>query len=133
MRNSTLGIAGLSALIVAFVFLPCLAAQPGASDNSPESLRQRRLDLLLKASKTPLSQFAGEIDDFAVDSEACRAAEGSKTCGLPAEILRSGKLDQVFNYYVKMPAVTAISNATKPPAKENWTWKPKPAAASTVP
>jgi hypothetical protein len=127
---------------MASVFLPFVAASlalvavtAGAQTSapSPESLRERRVQLFVNAGRQPLKQMASDVFQFATESERCRVSYGSKACGLPSDSLKSGDVEQVFDYYVRQPTNTAIDQQRPSIQKQDWDWNPglgRPADAS---
>lgn len=100
----------------------CGRAQPDAS--SLDTIRKHRVELFAMAGREHLKQMAGNILQFASDSEHCRIAYGSKACGLPSEALKGGELKQVFDYYVKQPMDAALDQRQPSAHREDWNWNP---------
>lgn len=124
LLSSGFKFAALAALTLVLAW-PARGGQGGEPQGAnPQALSQRRIQLLVKAARKDLKPLAGEIDQFAVDSEQCRAAFGSKACGLPSEPLRGGSVQQVFAYYVSQPVESALSARHLEVFKEDWQWKP---------
>ena len=107
----------------ALLLLTSAAFADAQSDpSSYGSVRKMRAELFVLAGRQPLEQMAGNVFEFAVESERCRIAYGSKTCGLPPEALKSGELESVFDYYVRQPMNSAVDRQVPSAHKEDWNW-----------
>jgi hypothetical protein len=109
----------LASLAVGVVSVRAESATP-----SPDSLRQRRVELFVKAGQQPLKQMANDLFQFATDSERCRVSYGSKACGLPSDSLKGGGVDQVFDYYVRQPTDAVIDQERPSVQRQDWDWNP---------
>ena len=110
-------------LLVSVSFAPAAAtsrAEPAAP--SPDSLRQQRVELFVKAGQQPLRQMANDVFQFATDSERCRVSYGSKDCGLPSSSLKGGEVDQVFDYYIRQPTNSVIDQERPSAERQDWDW-----------
>ncbi len=114
------------AAALSLAMLQALPARAQSSGSSPDSLRKRRVELFVLAGQQPLKEIAGSLFQLASDSEHCRIAHGSKTCGLPSEPLKAGELEQVFDYYVRQPTNSAVDRQSPSVHKEDWNWNPDP-------
>jgi hypothetical protein len=104
--------------------LAVVGARAESSAPSPESLRQRRVELFVKAGQQPLKQMANDVFQFATDSERCRVSYGSKACGLPADSLKGGDVDRVFDYYVRQPIGSVVDQQRPSVQRQDWDWNP---------
>lgn len=111
-------------LVAASIGLVVVTASAETSAPSPDSLRQRRVELFVTAGKQPLKQMASDVFQFAADSERCRVTYGSKACGLPSDSLKSGDVEEVFDYYVRQPTNAAIDQQRPSIQKQDWDWNP---------
>ncbi|HXJ96055.1 MAG TPA: hypothetical protein VMT20_24715 [Terriglobia bacterium] len=112
-------------LILGAVLAPALWAQESPSKPSPygtEALRTRRVQLFVMEGQEPLKEMAGNIYEFATDSEHCRVISGSQACGLPSNSLSGGTLEQVFDYYVRQPINKAVDQQQPAVHKQDWNW-----------
>jgi len=99
VSTMTLTWAVVSALLLTLA--PAGLAQTGES--KPEEVGKQRTALYLRATRAPLADLENDVNHLAVVSETCRAANGSKACGLPDKALESDKLEERYAYYVKGP------------------------------
>ena len=109
-------------LLAACVTLATVGVRAESSAPSPESLRQRRVELFVKAGQQPLKQVASEVFGFATESERCRVSYGSKACGLPSESLKGGDVEEVFDYYVRQPVGSAVGQQQPAIQRQDWDW-----------
>jgi len=106
----------LGAILLAWA--PAVRAEN--ADSQPEHLSKIRSDLYLKATRVPIADFADDINQLAVLSETCRAAHGSKACGLADKALDSSKLEDRYAYYVKQPVEAHTKAKSAKIDRRNW-------------
>ena len=111
-------------LVAASIALVVVTARAETSAPSPESLRQRRVELFVKAGQQPLKQMASDLFQFATGSERCRVTYGSQACSLPSDSLKSGDVEQVFDYYVRQPTNAVIDQQRPSIQRRDWDWNP---------
>lgn len=111
-------------LVAMSLALAVVTARAGSPAPSPESLRQRRVELFVKAGQQPPQEMANDVFQFATDSERCRVTYGSKACGLPSDSLKSGDVEQVFDYYVRQPTDAVIDQKQPSIQRQDWDWSP---------
>jgi hypothetical protein len=121
MKHHTRPVFRLASMLLLCAGFGCYACAASAAP-SPDSIRQHRLDLLLKAGKQPPGELKEELNRLAIESERCRIQNGSKACGLSQEPLPGGNVDQVFDYYVKKPTESLIDRQRLGVAKSDWNW-----------
>lgn len=116
---------GVMSLVLAVV-----TARAESPARSPESVRQRRVELFVKAGQQPVKQMANDVFQFATDSERCRVSYGSKACGLPSDSLKGGDVEQVFDYYVRQPTDAVIDQERPSVQRQDWDWTANPGRSS---
>jgi len=114
----------LISLAAVLLTLAAASVRAESSAPSPESLRQRRVELFIKAGQQHLEAMAKDVFQFATDSERCRVRYGSKACGLPSDSLKGGDVEQVFDYYVRQPTDAVIDQEQPSIQKQDWDWTP---------
>jgi hypothetical protein len=120
----------LVAMSLALAVVTTRAESPAPS---PESLRQRRVELFFKAGQHSLKDAANDVFQFATDSERCRVTYGSKACGLPSDSLKGGDAEQVFDYYVRQPTDAVIDQEQPSIQRQDWDWSPNPGRSGDRP
>jgi len=120
-------IISLIEVIVAIAFIALLLALASASradqqsvDFEPAALAKARAALVLKAGSTPLTDLESELTHLAVLSETCRAEFGAKACGLGEKPLGSGKMEEIFSYYVRQPVQTHFNGHQAKIDRHSW-------------
>jgi hypothetical protein len=122
LRNR-LSLAAAAALLLALAPV----ARTQSVDFDPAALAKQRSALILKATHAPIADLENDLNHLAVLSETCRAESGAKACGLSDKPLESGKLEDRYAYYVRMPVEAHGSKRQGKIDRHNWE---APAAAS---
>jgi hypothetical protein len=96
------------------------AARAQTDGSKPEELGKQRTALYLRATRAPLTDLESDVNHIDVMSETCRAAYGSKACGLPDKALDSDKLEDRYAYYVKGPVEARAKPHGAKIDRRNW-------------
>jgi len=116
---------GLALAAILIFGLGTLPAAAQSDDYSPNALRNHRLVLLVRSGRDGLKPLSPAVLHFATESEHCRVTYGSKACGLPSDSLKGSELEQVFDYYVRQPADSAVVQQQPAVRKDAWNWDPR--------
>ena len=109
-------LAAAAALLLALA--PVARAQ--SVDFDPAALAKQRSALILKATHAPIANLENDLNHLAVLSETCRAESGAKACGLSDKPLESGKLEDRYAYYVRVPAEAHAIKRQAKIDRHNW-------------
>ena len=111
-----LPLAAAAALLLALA--PRVRAQSVDFDRA--ALSKQRTAILLKATRTPITDLENDVNHLAVLSETCRAESGAQVCGLSDKPLESNKLEDRYAYYVRKPVEAHASGRQTKIDRHNW-------------
>jgi hypothetical protein len=125
VRKTSVLIATFYAMVL---FATCLSASAQEADFRPEAVSKQRTALYIKGLQVSAKSLETDLNHLAVISEACRIEYGSKTCGLPGKALDSDKLEERYDYYVRLPMAARPAGHTVKIEKRNWNQPPTAAS-----